>query len=608
MRDPPQQHGGHRGYRQRDHHGGGDRDNNNRNGRNNNQSSFGDASREHGIPGYFYDDPPIETQRSARRTSDRVRGHHQRGRDRGRKHHHDRPQPSNSRRNSMPPPAPRPLRANEDKVPSKIKSAPKKDRPKTIPQTNRDKCGACSQDHDIRFCPYPNTEDGRTKICPICDTTKHAWHECWYYKRDITEQWNVCWDNRRCLPTLVHDASLDEILGSRVSLARETSNEDEPSPLENFNNLPGPLSPAFVKKLMPINCEDAHIIHEVQKGRIVPWELVREALEDNQVRINSAMRDKSTMDMSLDRFIAGTRSSVGSVPAASKQRFFNNMDAVMESNQRAFCQILEKRPCPDVVTCDNCVTEGHETRNCPILCKECGMIMSFHNGTLVNGQCREGCICRDKPGHTRPACDRPCRPCIIEDRDSDTDLKACKRHCPLQLCLIEDEQTHLWCARDHVACPLCWGRHWHQDCPKWLGTLCLRQDCLATGCNAHCHMCGGFSVEEIMSYFPENDNVAYRQHVQALVRKWHHYLDNYQCKRIGVPDADIKHSSWSILRCKRHFFVTADACSLEKKRVDTWKKVVDCVRGGFTEETISEAARLLRVPECSVCFDQQRHN
>lgn len=520
----------------------------------------------------------------------------------------------------MPPPAARQSRANEDKTKSKINTASKNDRTKTLPQANRNKCGACKQNHDIRYCPYPNTDDGRTKICPICNMSNHAWFECWYYKRDVMEQWNVCWANRRCLPTLVHDAPLDEILHSRISLARKTSNEDGPLPLEKFNNLPGPLSPDFVKKLMPIDREDAHITHEVKKGRIVPWELEREALEDNEARTSRAIRDKSTMDMSIDRFIAGTRSSAESVPAASKQSFFNNMDVVMESNQCAYSQILETKPSPslkaitptrthpDVVTCDNCGTEGHDTRNCPILCKECGMRMSSHIGTLIGGQCREGCICRDKPGHTRPNCDRPCRPCIIEDRDSNTILKDCKKHCPLQLSLIEDERTHLWCARDHVACPLCWGRHWHQDCPKWLGTLCLRQDCLSPGCNAHCHMCGGSNLDEIMSYFPRNDNVAYRQHVQGLVRTWHWYLDKYQWTRIAAPGADIKHSSWSVLRCKRHLFVTADACSLEKKRVDTWKKVVDCVRGGFTEETISEAARLLQVPECSVCFDQQRHN
>lgn len=620
LRESPQ-HGGHRGYRQRDHHGGGDRHNNNRNGRDNSQSPFDDASREHGIPDFFYDDPPIEAERSTRRTSDRGRGHHQRGRDRDRDPRRDRPQSSNSRRNPMPPPAARQSRANEDKT------ASKKDRTKTMPQENRDKCGACKQNHDIRYCPYPNTDDGRTKICPICNTSNHAWFECWYYKRDVMEQWNVCWANRRCLPTLVHDAPLDEILHSRIGLARERGNNDGPSPLENFNKLPGPLSPAFVKKLMPIDRKDAHITLEVQNGRIVPWELKREALEDNEARTTSTIRDKSTMDMRIDRFIAGTRSSAESIPAASKQPFFNNIDIVFEANQIAYKLIRGKKPLPsvkaikptrtyprgkwakripDVVLCGNCGTEDHDILECPSLCKKCGMRMSIHMGSLVNGQCDFGCICHDEPGHTRPACNRPCRPCIVENRDSNTKIKDCKKHCPLHLSLIDDERFHATCAQDHEFCPLCRGRHWHQDCPQWLKTLCLRRDCLSTNCNAHCHVCGGSNIDQIMSYFPKNDNVAYRQHVQGLVRTWHQYLDNSQWERVSFSNADIKQSTWSMLRCKHHACVTATVCSREEERVDTWKKVVNCVRGGFTDQTISKAVRLLQVPECPVCLYRQR--
>lgn len=198
LRDPPQQQSGHRGYRQRDYYGN-NGPGNSRNDRDNGQPQ----------PAHFYDDPPG------------------------------------------------PPRPNEDNTKTNAKGAPKKDRPKTIPLENRDKCGACTEYHDIRYCPYPNTEDGRTKICPICDTSKHAWFECWYYKRDVMEQWTVCWVNRRCLPTLVHDAPLDEIFYSRVSLARQAPNIDGPSHLESLNSLPGPLSPAFVQKLVPPDREDA---------------------------------------------------------------------------------------------------------------------------------------------------------------------------------------------------------------------------------------------------------------------------------------------------------------------------------------------------------------
>lgn len=465
-------------------------------------------------------------------------------------------------------------------------------------------------------------------MCPICNTTKHAWFECWYYKRDVMEQWTVCWENRRCLPALVHDAPLDEIFHSRVSLARETNNADGSSLLENFNSLPGPLSPAFVKKLMPLDVADAHIQHELQERRLVPWELTREMLEDSRGRTVMAIRDKSTMEMRIDRFIDGTRSSAGSIPAASKQDFFHDMDNAIKVNNDVYNQILAKKPLPSLkamklpgrilpqgkfnkdemtVTCNNCRAEGHRIQYCPTPCKQCGSSME-HHGIMVGGQCAQGCMCSNEPGHAKAACNRLCRPCIITDPNSTTELRDCKRHCLFHLCRIDDgdmEKDHSQCRRDHKACPACKGRHWHQDCPQWLGTLCVRQDCLATQCKAHCRICGGQNIDEIMTFFPKNDNVAYRQKVQGLVRTWHQFLDNSQWERIQAPDADIKHSSWSALRCKRHANVTADACTLDQKRVGTWKKVVNCVRGGFTEETVSEAERLLQVPECWACLEQQ---
>lgn len=534
----------------------------------------------------------------------------------------------------MPLPASNPPRPNENKTKAKTKAVPKNERPKTMPQANRDKCGACSQNHDIRYCPYPNTEDGRTKVCPICNSSKHAWFECWYYKRDVMEQWTICWANRRCLPTLVHNAPLDEIFHSRVSLARETTNTDGPSPLENFNILPGPLSPAFVKKLMPPDVGDAHIHQELQEGRLAPWELKRGILEDNVFRSKGVIRDKSTMDMRIDRFIDGTRSSAEGVPAASKQDFFLDMENAMKANDDVYNEILAKKPLPSLkaiippkyrfnpqgkwgkcdddddemaVTCDNCGTEGHDILECPTPCKECGKSMPHHAGQLSNGQCKLGCLCRDDPGHKRPDCDRLCRPCFIENRDSTTVIKDCKKHCQLHMCHTQDgqgqSQNHSRCVEEHDKCPSCHGRHWHQDCPRWLGTLCLRQDCLGTKCNIHCHTCGGCKIDEIMSLFPKNGTPS---SVLALVRTWHEFLDNWQWERVQAPAAAacIEFSPWSFLRCRRHENVTADACILEKKRAHTWKMVVDCVRGGFTEGTVSKAKRLLQIPECRDCFDQ----
>lgn len=255
-------------------------------------------------------------------------------------------------------------------------------------------------------------------------------------------------------------------------------------------------------------------------------------------------------------------------------------------------------------TCGNCGTSVHETQECLTPCKECGISRQNHVGDVGN-QCKRGCVCREDPGHTKVDCNRLCRPCVIEDRNSNSQLKDCKKHCPLHMCLISDGRDHSGCADDHKACPSCSQRHWHQDCPQWLGTLCVRQDCLATQCNSHCRLCGGQNIDEIMSFFPNNDNVAYRQQVQSLVQTWHQYLDNNQWKRIPAPDADIKQSTWSTLRCRcrfRHDQVTADARTLEQVRVATWKAVANCVRGGFTEKAVTEAESLLKMTECRVCF------
>lgn len=536
-----------------------------------------------------------------------------------------------------PPPAPRPSRANEDKKKSKIKGAPKNDRPKAMPEANRDKCGACSENHDIRYCPYPNTEDGRTKICPICNTTKHAWFECWYYKRDVTEQWTVCWANRRCLPVLVHDAPLDEIFHSKVSLERETSEKEETYFLEDFDSLPGPLSPAFVKKLMPPDVGDDHIRHELQearlgKGRLVPWELSRMILEESRLRGVCAVRDRLTMDMRIHRFIDGTRSSAGHVPAARKQGFFYDMDNAIKANNDVYNQILAKKPLHSIKATKASFTSPEDKwdpdrddemalisddcgavypvypkiQESPAPCKQCGMSMeNHHTGSFIGGQCGQGCMCSNEPRHVKAACNRLCRLCIMTDPDSTTTLKDCKRHCPFHLCRLDDgnmEEDHSQCMRDHKACPTCKERHWHQDCPQWLGTLCVRQDCLATQCNIHCRICGGQNIDEIMAFFPNNDNVAYRQQVQSLVQTWHRYLHSSQWERISVPD--IKRYSWSAVRCRYyHGRFLDDERTLEQLRAATWKAVAECVLGGFTEETITEAERLLKLPECRACFD-----
>ncbi|KAG8156996.1 hypothetical protein KVR01_013218 [Diaporthe batatas] len=194
---------------------------------------------------------------------------------------------------------------------------------KQIPEAMRDKCGACREDHDIRFCPYPNTEDGRTKICPICDTSKHAWYQCVHYEEDDTHlQWEICWVNRRCLPTLVHDHSLHGIFLKKLNL------EDEETPFEIrllvLNTEAGPLSPAFVKRLLPPNGSDSCVQQQLWIGRQLPWQLDKDILESSMFRPEWAIEDPATKDMQVGNFIPDTKTSY--VPKAGKQEYFKSLD------------------------------------------------------------------------------------------------------------------------------------------------------------------------------------------------------------------------------------------------------------------------------------------
>lgn len=192
-----------------------------------------------------------------------------------------------------------------------------------IPETLRERCGACKEGHDIRFCPHPNTEDGRTKICPICDTSNHPWYLCSHYdKKDTSLQWDICWENRRGLPTLVHNNSLHMIFLNKPNL------EDEETPFEErlrlINSKAGPLSPAFVKRLMPPREHDDCVQQQLRKGRQLPWHLYKEILESLTKRHNQVIEDPATVNMQVGNFIPGTNTT--DVPKARNQKYLQSID------------------------------------------------------------------------------------------------------------------------------------------------------------------------------------------------------------------------------------------------------------------------------------------
>lgn len=555
-------------------------------------------------------------------------------------------QGSQSQRGSMPPPPsmlPRgPITPNlRGQLSRARRKPPYRDyRPKEIPRTFRDKCGACKEGHDIRFCPYPNTEDGRTKICPICDTSKHAWYTCEHYNEEDTGlQWIVCWINRRGLSVLVHNASLHELFYKKVHLGNVKKPVEDR--VRALNMKAGPLSPAFVQRLMPPQDDDDYVQQQLGEGRQLPWELEKEVLESNMDRLGKVIEDPETKNMQLDKLINGTKTTY--VPKAGKLKYFRelhqknrkdeqtaqqNSDVYKSMESLDLRSSFPKRP-PRIrgnlfrtvqrtkyrsaenqgameVTCGNCGTEGHKPVECTHDCRQCGQGMRLHRG--YNGHCNLGaCLCRDNPGHTRAECDRPCRLCLISNKESSTAIKDCSDHCQYHTCMIEDKTHHVTCVDNHRECPECHKRHWHQDCPEWLARVCALRDCRIVDCNQHCRLCGGPRMAGIWANCPDvwktPDEVSqtWMHVIRGLVSRWHLHLDHNQWTREEVTDGDIGKDAWCQLRCNKHneHVVTVD--SLSSLRLNAWRKAVTCLQQN-TEGGLKEAALVLAVPECQRCF------
>jgi hypothetical protein len=195
----------------------------------------------------------------------------------------------------------------------------------------RDKCGACKKGHDIRFCPYPNTEDGRTEICPVCDTSNHAWYKCDYYgEKDAWLQWDICWVNRRGLPKIVHGNSLYEVFVAKIHQGDNKKSIEER--IRVLNTRAGPLSPDFVKRLMPPKDDDDFVHQQLLDGRRLPWDLDKEVLESNTDRPDKVIEDPETKDMQGWGLFHDTKTDF--VPKAGKLNYFRKQAGSEESRGR----------------------------------------------------------------------------------------------------------------------------------------------------------------------------------------------------------------------------------------------------------------------------------
>lgn len=225
---------------------------------------------------------------------------------------------------SMPPRGPRPSIHSGQSNRAKQKRPSRNEEPKKIPDDLRDRCGACNEDHDIRFCPYPNTDNGQTKSCPICDTTKHAWCQCEYYDpTDWQAQWDTCWQDRRGLPSLVHDEHLHEVFMRNARMPGDNK-LDEARARDNSIKA-GPLTPDFVQRLMPPKENDQEVQSQLLAGRKLPWDVPGQELNSCLDRPDKLIEDPATKNMQLFTTLDGTRTAGRDIPKAYKLPYFRQL-------------------------------------------------------------------------------------------------------------------------------------------------------------------------------------------------------------------------------------------------------------------------------------------
>lgn len=177
------------------------------------------------------------------------------------------------------------------------------------------KCVNCSGNHHGKFCPHPNTADGRLQYCRVCNTTDHPMFKCPSTSSDYLTpmEYKIFWVDRIGLPILVHNKPLHVILANKLATEQERDS--------TLNNVilvnPGPLSPFFVQALKAPNhavtptrgeplVDPRHIRNEKEKGKKMPWELKDIDLRSRFRRIATVILDPLTIHPDGSRIIHGT--------------------------------------------------------------------------------------------------------------------------------------------------------------------------------------------------------------------------------------------------------------------------------------------------------------
>ncbi|KAK7739877.1 hypothetical protein SLS53_005470 [Cytospora paraplurivora] len=161
-------------------------------------------------------------------------------------------------------------------------------------------CCNCGEEHSVKYCPKPNTEDGRLQVCFECDTIDHPWFKCEIYVPDIKEQYFRLWVCRMGLCCIVHEMSAHGLWHAFIVTEKARYK------LKIAHERPGPLTPEFVLKMLDTSKHYVDILKQFDQGRVMPRDPDNESLSNNVVRIDKIVLDPATQQMTDDVVLQGT--------------------------------------------------------------------------------------------------------------------------------------------------------------------------------------------------------------------------------------------------------------------------------------------------------------
>lgn len=502
------------------------------------------------------------------------------------------------------------------------------------PKPKPNPCCNCGGDHRVVYCPMPNTQDGRLQVCLECNTTDHAWYTCNRFTRNGKNEYFKLWVCRMGLCCIVHDKPAQLLWMNFVYSDASTDT------LDMAHKRPGPSTPAFVLRMLDSSKNYADIQNQLMEGRVLPWNLETNILQNNTERINKVVLDPMTCHMTEGTILEGTGTSkkdeirlrpmpatlawvmnddnsygadepmldASPVPIAPRRGFASVVSAGLRATARAMLNMPDENPPPfdpklANTPCGNCGVCGHVFNDCNKRCVQCNRLVkgSRHPEKLEPGQrCPYRCWCGEKVYHSYERCPVPCRPCVLAGKENVPSVGNCEQHCPVHP-EPDGVEIHEECSLDLFGqCQICdrTYRHWPQDCPKWLsGFCCIRSDCMQKECE-HCHECGMANFVGATKFQQLNDKYGVgEQEMHSLKRLWDYWHGKIHQSWKRDFDAHGK-KPWMMLRCPIHQNVVKKAEDLDQLHETKWEYVLAKRR----DKPDIPLGHSLSLPECPECF------